>query len=196
METVAIKFTTWIRDQNERINPDLREIVYHYGMMSVGSLESWNKMWSVFKNETDLQEKNRLMRGLAGIRESWIIQKYIDLGWDETHISRHDYLLCLHYIVESKEGRHLIWDHLRNNWTKIVERYTFSDRNLQKLILSLSKSFCTNVKLREMNYFFDKYPEMENYVKKLAVANIQTNILWINKNANQIEDWLDGQDFT
>lgn len=159
-------------------------------MKHIGHLESWNTIWNIFKNEVDLQEKKRLMRGLAGIRESWVLQKYIENAWDEENIPRHDYFQCLLYISESNYGNSLVWDHIRDNWMRIEERYTPFDRNLEKLILSITKTFCTSVKLREVEKFFEKYPAIASDVKKLALENIHSNIFWIDSNSSRICDWL------
>lgn len=59
-----------------RPNPDLRNLVYYYGMASVGNEANWNTMWALYLAEADASEKVKLMYGLSGIEVPWILKRY------------------------------------------------------------------------------------------------------------------------
>lgn len=47
------------------------------GLHYAGSEAEWNLMFDKFVQETDSSEKLKLMRGLTGIRESWLLSKLV-----------------------------------------------------------------------------------------------------------------------
>lgn len=190
MREASSKFNILINSRKGHDSPDVRELIYYYGMKGAGNIDSWNILWDMFCNETDMQEKKRLMKGLAGSQEYWIIKKYLEAAWNEKYIPRHDFFQCLMYISDGNLGGSLVWDHIRNNWETITDRYTFSDTNLQEFIVSITNTFCTKVKLEEVKQFFDKYPNIADDVKKLTLSNIQNNIWWLESNSSHIDDWL------
>lgn len=172
--------------------PDIRETVYYYGMMTSGNEESWNVMWNAFKIEMDSQEKVKLMKGLAGIKEPWILQKFVDLAWDEENVRAQDYIRCLRNIADNPIGNSIVWDHVRNNWDKLVARYGVNTRILGQLIPSITASFSTQVKMDELTAFFEKYPDAGAGVasRKEAIENLKNNMRWLQQNVGEINNWL------
>lgn len=58
------------------IDPDLREIVYYYGMQHVGKQKEWEQLWDLFITEQDANEKLKLMYGLSGVKVPWLLRRY------------------------------------------------------------------------------------------------------------------------
>lgn len=192
LETVSMKFENFIQNPNVRESPDIRETIYYFGMMTSGSETSWNVMWNAFKEEIDTQEKIKLMKGLAGIKDPWILQKFIDLAWDERNIRAQDYISCLTNIANNPIGTPIVWDHVRNNWDHLVARYGLNSRVLGRLIPSITSSFSTQIKMDEMIAFFEKYPDAGAGAasRKEANENIRNNMRWVEQNAGEINTWL------
>lgn len=160
--------------------------------MTSGSEKSWNVMWETFKNEIDSQEKLKLMKGLAGIKEPWILRKFVDLAWDEENVRGQDYIRCLTNIADNPIGNSIVWDHVRNNWDKLVARYGLNSRMLGRLITSITSSFSTQVKLDELTAFFEKYPDAGAGAtsRKEANENLKNNMRWVDQNVGEINSWL------
>jgi hypothetical protein len=53
------------RESGATIEPNFRQLVYSYGMSKAGNSETWNWMLDLYKNETNAQEKTKLMKGLV-----------------------------------------------------------------------------------------------------------------------------------
>ncbi|XP_014211540.1 glutamyl aminopeptidase [Copidosoma floridanum] len=196
LEEVGDVFKTWINNEKDvRPHPDIRDLVYYYGMNSVGGEQEWNVMFERFTKENNAAEKVKLMKGLAGIRSNWILKKYINLAMDENYIRSQDALNCLSSISNNPEGRLLVWDWVRENWQLLVTRYTLNDRYLGQLIPAITRKFSTTIKLNEMHSFFEKYPEAgagASY-RVQALETVETNIAWLERNSNQINEWLDSR---
>ena len=94
-------------------------------------------------------------------------------------------------------GKPIVWDFVRNNWPKLVDRFTLNDRYMGRMISEITKSFATPRRLQEMKDFFEVYPEAgagENY-RKIAVETVKNNIIFVESKHDQIENWLTKQGF-
>ncbi|XP_032666261.1 glutamyl aminopeptidase isoform X1 [Odontomachus brunneus] len=193
LDEVGEIFKKWISDSNDtRPHPDIRQLIYYYGMYHVGDEAKWNVMFQRFVDETDSSEKLKLMIGLAGIRSSWILSKFITTATDENYVRAQDFFRCLTTISKNPVGTPLVWDWVRANWQFLVDRYTLNDRYLGQLIPGITKSFTTETKLNEMNAFFEKYPEAGAGAASRAKAleTVSNNIKWLARNKDKLGDWL------
>ncbi|KAH8335428.1 hypothetical protein KR074_001621 [Drosophila pseudoananassae] len=189
------QFTSWLAKPDDRPKADVRETVYYYGMLSVGDQETWDTVWELFVNEADASEKSKIMYGLSAVNSPWILQQYIDLAWNESYVRGQDYFTCLTYISANPVGESLVWDYVRENWTKLVDRFGLNERYLGNLIPSITARFSTQTKLEEMEQFFAKYPEAGagTAARVRALETVKNNIVWLAENLEGVDAWLDKQ---
>ena len=91
-------------------------------------------------------------------------------------------------------GKPIVWDFVRNNWPKLVDRFTLNDRYMGRMISEITKSFATPRRLQEMKQFFEEYPEAgagEQY-RKIALETVENNIKFKESHAKEIYNWLQG----
>ncbi|XP_061399840.1 glutamyl aminopeptidase-like [Musca vetustissima] len=195
LEEAGKRFKTWLNNPSQRPHPDIRSIVYYYGMKSVGNEQNWNQVWDIFVNETDAQEKAKLMEALAAIKEPWILQRFINMSWDENNVRGQDYFTCMQYISENPIGQPLVWDYVRENWPSLVKRFGINERYLGRMIPAITSRFTTQTKLEEMEAFFKKYPDAGagTAARKQALETVKNNIKWLQVNQEPIRKWLDSQ---
>ncbi|XP_032514950.2 aminopeptidase A-like isoform X2 [Danaus plexippus] len=185
-------FLSWLSSPNEtKIEPDLRDFVYYHGMKSA-TQEEWDKLWQIYVNEEDVQELSKLRSALSAPRDGNILQRYLTLAWDENNIRSQDYLTVVQQISSNPSGTDLVWDYVRNNWTKFVDRFTLNSRYLGNLIPGVTGSFKTVDKLKEMESFFAKYPDAGagELSRQRALENVRDNIRWTNKHMTVVANWL------
>lgn len=189
------QFTTWLAKPDDRPKADVRETVYYYGMLSVGDQETWDTVWDLFVNEADASEKSKIMYGLSAVNSPWILQQYIDLAWNEDYVRGQDYFTCLTYISANPVGESLVWDYVRENWPRLVDRFGLNERYLGNLIPSITARFSTQTKLEEMEQFFAKYPEAGagTAARVRALETVKNNIVWLAENLEGVDAWLDKQ---
>ncbi|XP_053981166.1 glutamyl aminopeptidase-like [Hylaeus volcanicus] len=186
-------FTSWTQDPADiRPHPDIRQLVYYYGMQGINDEAAWKKVFERFVAETDSTEKLKLMKGLAGIRSPEILNGFITTATDENYVRSQDFFGCLSAISGNPVGTPLVWDWVRSNWEFLVNRYTLNDRNLGALIPEITKTFATETKLNEMQAFFAKYPDAGAGAMNRAKAleTVSNNIKWLAKNSGKLESWL------
>lgn len=75
LNEAATLFKNFLANPDNKPDPDLREIVYYYGMQHVGQQKEWEQLWELFVNEQDASEKLKLMYGLAGVKVPWLLKR-------------------------------------------------------------------------------------------------------------------------
>ncbi|XP_037715245.1 glutamyl aminopeptidase isoform X2 [Drosophila subpulchrella] len=192
LQQVVTLFNQWLASPETRPSPDIRDVVYYYGLQQVNTEAAWDQMWKLYLDETDAQEKVKLMNGLAAVQVPWLLQRYINWAWDESNVRRQDYFTLLGYISTNPVGQSLVWDYVRENWEKLVERFGINERTLGRLIPTITARFSTETKLEEMQQFFAKYPEAGagTTARQQALEAVKANIKWLAVNKAQVGEWL------
>ena len=55
---------------------DLKSLIYYHGIANSGYKE-WDKLFEKYRIETAASEKNKLLYGLAGSREPWVLRRLV-----------------------------------------------------------------------------------------------------------------------
>jgi glutamyl aminopeptidase len=58
-----------------RVSVNLRLLVYRYGMRNSGTEDKWNVMFQKYKDSTLAQEKDKLLYGLASVKDVNLLYK-------------------------------------------------------------------------------------------------------------------------
>lgn len=163
LKRVGEEFSKWIVDPTSPPHPDIRNLVYYYGMAEAGNADSWEKMLNAYKNEQDAQEKVKLMYGLTGITDERILKHFLELAKDESIIRSQDYFTVLRNIADNKYGEQIVWDFVRENWLYLSDRFTLNNRYLGQMVKSITSKFATEERKKEVstlnknNRFFKIY---------------------------------------
>lgn len=161
-------FKTWLNDRNTVIHPDLRAIVYLYGMKATGTEIEWDQLWNIYLKETNAQERVSFLNALANTQETWLLRRfdsiltfmkkkklffifsYLDYAWSEENVRSQDYLSVFSYIANTPVGAPIMWDYYRSNWEKLVGRFGLQHRTLGQSILSVTTTFASELRLNEV----------------------------------------------
>ncbi|XP_033100366.1 glutamyl aminopeptidase-like [Anneissia japonica] len=175
-----------------RTSPNVRSLIYRYGMENAGGQAEWDMMWTQYVTATVSQERTRLLYGLARTRQVWLLCRYLTYAMNETKVRSQDFFTVVNYIADNPVGNPLVWDWVRANWEKLVERFGISSRSLGRLVPSICEFYATEFKLQQMKDFFNAYPDAGagERGRKQALEKVQTNIDWLKVNEKKIEMWL------
>lgn len=195
IEKVGQMFLDWINGPNPGANrptPDLRSSIYSYGMRSKGTEAEWNKMFELFETESDATEKAKLQSALAAIQNPAILRKYIDLAADERYVRGQDYFSLMGSISGNRVGEPIVWLYVREYWPQISARFGLGERNLGRMIPTITSRFTSKTSLEEMHSFFAKYPNAGAgaTARIQALETVENNIKWLEVNQLPIEQWL------
>ena len=186
-------FSSWISDPTVYIHPDIRSLVYKYGMESTNETASWETMFQRYVEETNAQEKRKLLYGLASIKEPWVLQRFIKLANNETLVRSQDYFTALAYISRNPSGNGLVWNYIRAEWSALVERFGLDSRYLGRLPKTVTEGFTTEYQLNQVKTFFSANPEAGAgaRARKQAVESIEDNIKWLDNHYHSIANWIE-----
>lgn len=192
LSEAADRFNTWLKNPTNRPSPELREVIYYYGMQETSSESNWEELLELFKAESDPSEKLKLMYGLSGVQDAQLLHRFLELASDESIVQYEDHVTCLHYIAANPVGEQVIWDYYREQWPHLVNRFGLKDGELGRLITTITARFSSHIKLNEVKEFFAKYPECGVGAKprQRAIETINCNINWLQKNSVDIAKWF------
>nr|XP_005997387.1 PREDICTED: glutamyl aminopeptidase [Latimeria chalumnae] len=184
-------FSEWLNGNS--IPPNLRLLVYRYGMQNSGNETSWNYMFEKYKETPLAQEKDKLLYGLASVHNITLLDRFLKTLKNSSLIKSQDVFTVLRYISYNKYGKIMAWDWSRLNWEYLANRYTINDRNLGRLVPRITSTFNTELQLWQMEHFFEMYPEAGagEIPRQQALETTKTNIEWVRSNRREIQMWLE-----
>nr|XP_006811271.1 PREDICTED: glutamyl aminopeptidase-like [Saccoglossus kowalevskii] len=119
-------------------------------------------------------------------------ERYLDYVWDDNIIRSQDFFTVVNYIANNPVATAVVWDWVRVNWQKMVDKFGLNYRLLGRLIPGVTNTFTTELQLQEMQHFFDMYPEAGTGARgrEQALEHVQSNINWLKRYENEITSWL------
>ncbi|ESO85815.1 hypothetical protein LOTGIDRAFT_130453 [Lottia gigantea] len=184
------KFREWL-SKGTPVSPNLRTIVYRYGMAKVGTSDDWDQIWLKYKQETVPQERVKLLYALSQTKIVWLLTRYLEYANNEDKVRSQDFFTVVNYISRNSIGKDITWNWVRENWQKLVDRFTLYSRSLGRLVPNIVSSFNSDFRLKEAT-FFKLYPDAGSGARgrKQALESIQVNVNWMNKYNSVIIQWL------
>nr|XP_034492037.1 glutamyl aminopeptidase isoform X2 [Marmota flaviventris] len=183
-------FEDWIRT-GKSIPVNLRLLGYRYGMQNSGNEASWNYTLEQYQKTSLAQEKEKLLYGLASVKNVTLLARYLDLLKDPNLIKTQDVFTVIQYISYNSYGKSMAWNWIQLNWEYLVNRFTLNNRNLGRIV-TIAEPFNTEVQLWQMQSFFGKYPEAGAGEKprEQVVETVKNNIEWLKQNRETIKEWF------
>lgn len=183
-------FQQWLSG-TVRIPVNLRLLVYRYGMQTSGNETSWNYTLDQYQKTSLAQEKEKLLYGLASVKNVTLLSRYLDLLKDSNLIKTQDVFTVIRYISYNSYGKTMAWNWIQLNWEYLVNRYTINDRYLGRIV-TIAEPFNTELQLWEMESFFKKYPEAGagETPRQQVLETVKNNIEWLKQNRESIREWF------
>ncbi|NXM15054.1 AMPE aminopeptidase, partial [Ploceus nigricollis] len=186
-------FDRWLRGETLyfSIAANLRLIVYRYGMQNSANETSWNYMFDKYQETSLAQEKEKLLYGLASVRNITLLDRYLKYIYNTSLIKSQDVFTVLRYISYNTYGKTMAWDWIRLNWQYLVDRFTINDRTLGRIV-TIAQTFNTELQLWQMENFFEKYPNAGagEMPRSQTLEQVKSNIQWLKENKEEIYSWL------
>ena len=183
----------WIDNVSFPIPANLRSTVYKYGMAAVGTEEIWGTMLHRFRAEKKADEKLRLIKGVANIRNEKVVEKFIKMATNGTVIRVQDLHYTMMAIHHNPIGSKIVSKFVRTNWEKVDNLFSGKQRRLNQLVKSLVAAFTTQKELKEVKEIFKKYPAKreKSRTREQTIEKINYNIDWQAKHFLDIKTFLE-----
>ena len=185
----------WIQNQNFYISPNLRSVVYKYGMEEIGTEEIWEVMFERFESEENADEKIKLGAGLESIRDKKVLEKFIQLAKNETIIRTQDFPTTMAGIGNNPIGTQIVWNFIQDEWDYLACRFSLRPRTLDMIVQSAVSSFSTETELNIVKEFFTAHPEegSQSRTRLQTIEQIENNIKWLKDHHKNIQSFLEGK---
>ncbi|KAH0615925.1 hypothetical protein JD844_026568 [Phrynosoma platyrhinos] len=183
-------FDEWLKGTSLDVN--LRLLVYRYGMQNSGNEQAWNYMFEKYQNTALAQEKEKLLYGLASVKNITLLDRFLKCIYNTTLIKSQDVFTVLRYISFNSYGKTMVWDWVRLNWEYLVSssRALQNPTKVQESVIPVRRLFRMTVIL--MENFFEKYPNAGagEASRKQAVETLKSNIAWLKQHREEIAAWF------
>jgi glutamyl aminopeptidase len=161
--------------------------------MTTATTAQWTQVRTLFLAEQDAQEKVKLMTALGKTTDAALLTQYIQSGEDRQTIRDQDYFTFIQSIAANPVGEPLVWAYVKQNWPALVARFGLNERNLGRMIPSITGRFSTEAQLEDLKAFFAQYPDAGAgaTARVQAIETIENNIKWLATNQKAVSDFLD-----
>lgn len=183
-------FEAWLKG-SASIPVNLRLLVYRYGMQHSGNEAAWNYTLEQYQKTSLAQEKEKLLYGLASVKDVTLLARYLEMLKDPSIIKTQDVFTVIRYISYNRYGKSMAWNWIQLNWDYLVSRFTLNDRNLGRIV-TIAEPFNTELQLWQIQSFFAKYPNAGAGAKprEQVLETVKNNIEWVNVNRQSIDEWF------
>lgn len=183
-------FEAWLNG-SESIPVNLRLLVYRYGMQNSGNEAAWNYTLEQYQKTSLAQEKEKLLYGLASVKDVTLLARYLEMLKDPNIIKTQDVFTVIRYISYNSYGKSMAWNWIQLNWDYLVSRFTINDRYLGRIV-TIAEPFNTELQLWQMQSFFAKYPNAGAGAKprEQVLETVKNNIEWLKLNRKSISEWF------
>ncbi|CAB3992820.1 glutamyl aminopeptidase-like isoform X1 [Paramuricea clavata] len=177
-------------DNNATLDVDLKSLIYYHGIANTGYKE-WDRLFKRYSSTTAASEKSKLLYGLGGSKEPWVLRRFLRYSIDGEKIRDQDTVTVVGYVARNAVGRDLAWKFLKENWSIFLKRYGKSSFRMASVITSTTSMMNTKLELEDVKAFFEGRDagSGERAVKQ-AIERIQTNVEWVERSAQSIADYL------
>ncbi|EFX67103.1 hypothetical protein DAPPUDRAFT_203789 [Daphnia pulex] len=194
--TQAIEsYSQWMADPgNTTIVPSvLKGVVACTAIRHGGELE-WNFAFKRFRESNVASEKATLLSSLTCTQESWILARLLEMCLNPAVGFRtQDALDVIKTLAENPIGRFMTFNFVREKWTEMTKIFN-SIHSLAHVFESVTKSFNTDMELKELSDFVGKNKELlvnaMTRSTQQSIDRVRSNVSWMRLNYRQVVNWL------
>lgn len=185
-------FKDWMNDPEKSPVPaNFRSLVYFYGIKN-GGVKEWDFAFEQFQKTTIATERRKILYGLSGASEPWILSRYLQYSINPEKIKPQDTSRVLVNVANyNPNGRQLTWQFLKLNWGFIREKFGGGFFAFRNIILGVTEGFASEFELQDLKEFNEKHPGGSGArAQQQAEEQVMANIKWRKENEDDIGNWL------
>ncbi|PSK37695.1 hypothetical protein C7M61_003403 [Candidozyma pseudohaemuli] len=187
------QFENFITNGQE-LDPDEALIIIR-NIVRRNDAETWDKLWELYRKETDRYTKEDILRSLGNTSDSKILSKFLGFVLHSDEIDLQDIVLSLAPINNTAVGVTLLWSWLKENWNAISDKLEYGSVVHLDVVQTCLRSLCTREHSKEVEEFFQG---KRDAVLEKSIANTQEKIkvryLQAEKNRHTLTTWLSTKD--
>ncbi|XP_055968445.1 leucyl-cystinyl aminopeptidase [Sorex fumeus] len=188
---IAMKhFESWVAANGTHSLPtDVMTTVLKAGAKTE---QGWAFLRSKYVSMTSEREKSKVLAALASsddVRKLyWLMNS--SLSGDTIRTQKLSFIIRM--VGRRFPGHLLAWDFVKENWSKLVQKFHLGSYTIQSIVAGSTHLFSTKTHLSEVQAFFENQSEATFRLRCVqeALEVIQLNIQWVEKNLKTLMKWL------
>lgn len=183
-------FFDWMASNGTQSLPtDVMTTVFKAGAKTEGG---WSFLLSKYVSLGSEAEKNKILEALASSEDVrklyWLMKKSLDGDLIRTQ----KLSFIIRTVARHFPGHLLAWDFVKENWSKLVQKFHLGSYTIQSIVAGSTHLFATKAHLSEVQAFFENQSEATFRLRCVqeALEVIQLNMQWVEKNLKTLTYWL------
>ncbi|KAI5696817.1 hypothetical protein M8J75_000551 [Diaphorina citri] len=166
---------------------DLRSPVYRAAIAG-GSEATYQQLLKLYQNSDMQEEKDRISRSFSALKDPELLRKVLDFSMSDL-VRAQDSVFVIISAAQTKTGRELAWEFLKNNYATFTERY--KGGLLGRLVKHTTENFASESHAQEVTEFFTKNPTswIERTVQQ-SVETIRLNSECLKRDGEAVKQFL------
>ncbi|XP_059949175.1 leucyl-cystinyl aminopeptidase isoform X2 [Mesoplodon densirostris] len=189
--TAAMKlFNDWVASNGTQSLPtDVMTTVFKVGAKTE---RGWSFLLSKYASIGSEAEKNKILEALASSEDVRKLHWLMKSSLDGDTIRTQKLSFIIRTVGRHFPGRLLAWDFVKENWSKLVQKFHLGSYTIQSIVAGSTHLFSTKAHLSEVKAFFENQSEATFRLRCVqeALEVIQLNIQWVEKNLKTLTFWL------
>ncbi|CAH1155326.1 unnamed protein product [Phaedon cochleariae] len=184
MKEARERFSKHVKSE-EKLSADLRSACYKCVLLNGGRRE-FETLLELYRS-TDLnEEKMRIVLSLGCTRKDELLKELLQFGLSD-EVKTQDSTLVISSVAQTKPGRDLAWQFLKNHWDGL----TGAGPLLSRLVKQVTENFASTEKADDVRAFFGgkRDSRVERSVQQ-ALETIALNVAWLERDADDIKTYL------
>ncbi|XP_036791919.1 leucyl-cystinyl aminopeptidase [Oncorhynchus mykiss] len=176
-------------NQTKQIPGDLQRVVFSTAAQS--DLR-WLSLMEAYSSTTYDSEKRKILQALASTQDPQSIVWILSTGLEGGIIQTQELPLVISTMSDGFAGHLLVWEFVKENWDRIIEKFPVGSYPIQSIIKSTTSQFSTQTHLEEVQRFFSSLKERGSQMRSVqeALETIRLNQLWMDRNLPTLRIWL------
>ncbi|CAF2786103.1 unnamed protein product [Rotaria sp. Silwood2] len=186
--------------RNWKSNPTLNQIPanvrssVYCTIIREGSRSDFTFLWTRLQNESIANEVMNLLEGLACTEDPPLIVYFLEQHFKNDSIIRDQYVIhSITNIARSPRANQVVWNWIRDNWSKLLSKRGVSLGRLSRIIEAVSSQFITVRKRDELKAFANSITNEGTIYRQyfqLLIDRINADIEWITANLASINTFF------
>jgi puromycin-sensitive aminopeptidase len=182
------RFDRYLQDP-QAVHPDLRSTVLNLAAFG-GDRTTYDALREVERRASLQEEKLRALAALTHFQHRELLQAALELSLSPV-VRSQDTIRVVAGVAANAHGRDLAWEFVRANWAEFDRRYGGGGFLIVRLIESVTSSFTTLAKEREVAEFFLAHPvPAATRTVQQCLERIRINSRWLARNRMEVATWL------
>lgn len=180
-------------DEIAPVPGSIRDGVFRAAMAG-GGQQTLNQMLMLYRQTELAEERVSILSALGMAQEPDMLAQVLEFALSpDVHTQEAMLVICS--VASTRVGHRFAWNFFMANIDKIVDRYVGGLFLFSRLVRSVTENFCDRDSLREVSDFFaanrSRLAGAEQAVTQ-AEEHVNLNVIWHEKDVDQIQAFLDG----